>query len=201
MYINFWVVSRRGINEETFYKIMFIYRISHCSHDRSLPSFLRCFTSVAVCVRVLTQAVDLLQQTKRHERAVELLQMLRKQELYHTSWRGRWCERLSLNLDFHLKKPGDVQQCECWFQWLYTECILHAGSRRNWRELKGWEYSQRSPLCSVSTCAKDLLDCLQQAEAALAEQKKEHPAELTKYDLPLAGWRPTCNLTLTLFVN
>ena len=86
----------------------FFFVICYVSHDERLPSFLRCYTASAVCVRILSQAVDFLQQTKRHLEAVDLRRKLRAQCLYHLSWRGRWSERLALNLDYHLKRPADV---------------------------------------------------------------------------------------------
>lgn len=77
-------------------------------HDKSLPVFLRTYTAGAVCTRILTYGVELHQFTKNYDLAVEQLHELIKQEVYHVDYRGRWYDRLTLNLDHHLKQPSQV---------------------------------------------------------------------------------------------
>ena len=80
-----------------------------CRRDASLPSFLRGYTRGAVLVRVLSYGVELLQFTKRYDDAADQLRALLQQRVYHADYRGRWSERLALNLDFHLKRPAEVR--------------------------------------------------------------------------------------------
>ncbi|ESN94072.1 hypothetical protein HELRODRAFT_193827 [Helobdella robusta] len=74
-------------------------------HNRALPAFLRCYTASSAYIRILNKAVSLLQFLKRYEDAVKLLSQLLNQEVYHLDYRGRWFDRITLNLDFHLKNP------------------------------------------------------------------------------------------------
>lgn len=79
--------------------------------DILLPVHLRLFTSGAIYVRLLTHGVEILQFLKKYEDAVTQLHQLLDQTIYHQDYRGRWSDRLALNLDFHLKKPL-VVTCE-----------------------------------------------------------------------------------------
>ena len=77
-------------------------------HDESLPQHLRSFTAGAVYVRVLTHGVEVLQFVKHYSDAVNQLQQLIAQQVYQLEYRGRWYDRLALNLDYHLKQPMQV---------------------------------------------------------------------------------------------
>ena len=79
------------------------------SYDKHLPQHLRLFTAGAVYTRLLTMGVEVLQFTKRYSEAVEQLRFLLNQDVYHVDYRGRWYDRLALNLDYHLKQPLQVQ--------------------------------------------------------------------------------------------
>jgi len=74
----------------------------------TLPLHLRPFTPGAIHVRLLTHGVEILQFVKKYEDAVTQLRQLLDQSIYHRDYRGRWYDRLALNLDYHLKRPLEV---------------------------------------------------------------------------------------------
>nr|XP_046249136.1 fanconi-associated nuclease 1 [Scatophagus argus] len=75
------------------------------SHQEELPVFLRSFTAGWAYTRILSRGVEILQRLRRYEEAAEELQSLLLQSLYCPDSRGRWWDRLALNLHQHLKKP------------------------------------------------------------------------------------------------
>nr|XP_045611977.1 fanconi-associated nuclease 1-like [Procambarus clarkii]XP_045611978.1 fanconi-associated nuclease 1-like [Procambarus clarkii] len=75
-------------------------------HDKSLPRFLRRFTSISLLVYILTCSVECYQRLKNYQKAVEQLQELLDQTTHLQDYRGRWYDRLALNLEMHLKKPA-----------------------------------------------------------------------------------------------
>jgi hypothetical protein len=77
-------------------------------YDMTLPQHLRCFTAGAVYARFLTYGVEVLQFTKRYSEAVDQLRRLLSQTVYHVDYRGRWYDRLALDVDYHLKRPLEV---------------------------------------------------------------------------------------------
>ncbi|XP_028264335.1 fanconi-associated nuclease 1 [Parambassis ranga] len=81
-------------------------RKSHdLSHQEELPVFLRSFTTGWAYTRILSRGVEILQRLRRYEEAVEELRSLLSQSIYCPDSRGRWWDRLALNLHQHLKKP------------------------------------------------------------------------------------------------
>ncbi|XP_071794297.1 fanconi-associated nuclease 1-like [Asterias amurensis] len=74
------------------------------NHDLSLPVFLRRFTASWTYTRIMYTGVEILQKMRRYPDAVDVLQRLLDQTNYCTASRGRWWERLALNLDQHLKR-------------------------------------------------------------------------------------------------
>lgn len=74
------------------------------SHQEELPVFLRSFTAGWAYTRILSRGVEILQRLKRYEEAVTELQSLLSQSDYCQDSRGRWWDRLALNLHQHLKK-------------------------------------------------------------------------------------------------
>ncbi|XP_056138184.1 fanconi-associated nuclease 1 [Lampris incognitus] len=74
-------------------------------HQEGLPVFLRCFTSGWAYTRIRSRGVEILQRLRRYQDAVEELQSLLAQSVYCPDSRGRWWDRLALNLHQHLKKP------------------------------------------------------------------------------------------------
>ncbi|KAM9753456.1 fanconi-associated nuclease 1 [Menidia menidia] len=81
-------------------------RKSHdLKHQEELPVFLRSFTTGWAYTRILSRGVEILQRLRRYEEAVEELQSLLQQSVYCADSRGRWWDRLALNLHQHLKKP------------------------------------------------------------------------------------------------
>ncbi|XP_061532096.1 fanconi-associated nuclease 1 [Phycodurus eques] len=75
------------------------------SHQKELPVFLRSFTTGWAYTRILSRGVEILQRLRRYEEAVDELRSLLLQDVYCPDSRGRWWDRLALNLQQHLKKP------------------------------------------------------------------------------------------------
>uniref|UniRef100_A0A667WKV5 Fanconi-associated nuclease n=1 Tax=Myripristis murdjan TaxID=586833 RepID=A0A667WKV5_9TELE len=75
------------------------------SHQENLPVFLRSFTTGWAYTRILSRGVEILQRLRRYEEAVEELRSLLAQAAYCPDSRGRWWDRLALNLHQHLKQP------------------------------------------------------------------------------------------------
>ncbi|XP_063782315.1 fanconi-associated nuclease 1 isoform X2 [Pseudophryne corroboree] len=73
-------------------------------YHAELPLYLRCFTVGWVYTRILSRGVEILQRLHLYEEAVELLQTLLSQDVYCPNSRGRWWDRLVLNLHQHLKQ-------------------------------------------------------------------------------------------------
>lgn len=73
------------------------------SYHTELPLYLRCFTVGWVYTRILSRGVEILQRLHLYEEAVQLLQTLLSQKVYCPDSRGRWWDRLVLNLHQHLK--------------------------------------------------------------------------------------------------
>ncbi|XP_072725247.1 fanconi-associated nuclease 1 isoform X2 [Ciconia boyciana] len=78
------------------------------SYHRVLPEYLRHFTVGWVYTRILSQGVEILQRLHMYEDAVQELQTLLSQDVYCTDSRGRWWDRLALNLHQHLKNTKKV---------------------------------------------------------------------------------------------
>ncbi|KAL4660774.1 fanconi-associated nuclease 1 [Arapaima gigas] len=72
-------------------------------HQEALPLFLRCFTGGWTYTRILSRGVEILQRLRRYE-AIEQLKSLLTQSVYCVDSRGRWWDRLALNLQQHLKR-------------------------------------------------------------------------------------------------
>ncbi|KFQ66796.1 Fanconi-associated nuclease 1, partial [Phaethon lepturus] len=81
------------------------------SYHRVLPEFLRHFTVGWVYTRILSQGVEILQRLHMYEEAVQELQTLLAQDVYCTDSRGRWWDRLALNLHQHLKNTKKAIDC------------------------------------------------------------------------------------------
>ncbi|KFR02136.1 Fanconi-associated nuclease 1, partial [Nipponia nippon] len=81
------------------------------SYHRVLPEYLRHFTVGWVYTRILSQGVEILQRLHMYEEAVQELQTLLSQEVYCTDSRGRWWDRLALNLHQHLKNTKKAIDC------------------------------------------------------------------------------------------
>ncbi|KAM7396874.1 hypothetical protein PAMP_019880 [Pampus punctatissimus] len=75
------------------------------SHQEELPVFLRSFTTGWAYTRILSRGVEILQRLRQYEEAVKELRSLLLQSVYCPDSRGRWWDRLALNLHQHLKKP------------------------------------------------------------------------------------------------
>ncbi|XP_038273789.1 fanconi-associated nuclease 1 isoform X3 [Dermochelys coriacea] len=78
---------------------------------RDLPEYLRHFTVGWMYTRILSRGVEILQRLHMYEEAVEELQNLLSQEVYCTDSRGRWWDRLALNLHQHLKRTEQAIEC------------------------------------------------------------------------------------------
>ncbi|KAJ8407715.1 hypothetical protein AAFF_G00267590 [Aldrovandia affinis] len=73
-------------------------------HQEELPVFLRCFTTGWAYTRILSRGVEILQRLRRYEEAVVELRSLLSQSVFCPDSRGRWWDRLALNLQQHLKR-------------------------------------------------------------------------------------------------
>ncbi|NXS31907.1 FAN1 nuclease, partial [Pomatostomus ruficeps] len=81
------------------------------SYHRLLPDYLRRFTVGWVYTRILSQGVEILQRLHKYKEAVQQLQSLLAQDVYCTDSRGRWWDRLALNLHQHLKNTKKAIGC------------------------------------------------------------------------------------------
>eukprot|EP00062_Callorhinchus_milii_P002621 gi/632939207/ref/XP_007908186.1/ PREDICTED: fanconi-associated nuclease 1 [Callorhinchus milii] len=79
--------------------------------DRELPVYLRCFTAGWVHVRLRSHGVEILQRLRLYQEAVEELRALLAQTVYCAASRGRWWDRLALNLHQHLKQTEQAVHC------------------------------------------------------------------------------------------
>ncbi|XP_072038420.1 fanconi-associated nuclease 1-like [Amphiura filiformis] len=77
-------------------------------HNHSLPPFLRHFTPSWLYTRLLYLGVEIHQKMRSYGDAVAGLRALLDQTEYCMDSRGRWWDRLALNLDQHLKKPNEA---------------------------------------------------------------------------------------------
>ncbi|XP_033046608.1 fanconi-associated nuclease 1 isoform X2 [Trachypithecus francoisi] len=80
-----------------------------CHED--LPLFLRCFTVGWIYTRILSLFVEILQRLHMYEEAVRELESLLSQRIYCPDSRGRWWDRLALNLHQHLKRLEPTIRC------------------------------------------------------------------------------------------
>ncbi|NXU34408.1 FAN1 nuclease, partial [Drymodes brunneopygia] len=81
------------------------------SYHRVLPDYLRRFTVGWVYIRILSQGVEILQRLHKYKEAVQQLQSLLAQDVYCADSRGRWWDRLALNLHQHLKNTKKAIGC------------------------------------------------------------------------------------------
>uniref|UniRef100_UPI00398F5816 fanconi-associated nuclease 1 n=1 Tax=Pristiophorus japonicus TaxID=55135 RepID=UPI00398F5816 len=78
---------------------------------RELPVYLRCFTAGWIYTRIRFRGVEVLQRLHMYQEAVEELQSLLEQSIFCPESRGLWWDRLSLNLQQHLKRPDQAIGC------------------------------------------------------------------------------------------
>ncbi|GAB1292179.1 Fanconi-associated nuclease 1 [Apodemus speciosus] len=76
-------------------------------YHEALPLFLRCFTVGWIYTRISSRTVEVLERLHMYEEAVEELENLLSQKIYCPDSRGRWWDRLALNLHQHLKRPEE----------------------------------------------------------------------------------------------
>ncbi|XP_037590724.1 fanconi-associated nuclease 1 isoform X3 [Cebus imitator] len=76
-----------------------------------LPLFLRCFTVGWIYTKILSRSVEILQRLHMYEEAVRELESLLSQRIYCPDSRGRWWDRLALNLHQHLKRLEPAIKC------------------------------------------------------------------------------------------
>ncbi|XP_010636523.1 fanconi-associated nuclease 1 isoform X2 [Fukomys damarensis] len=80
-------------------------------YHEELPLFLRCFTVGWIYTRIWSRTVEILQRLHMYEEAVKELENLLSQEVYCPDSRGRWWDRLALNLHQHLKRLEPAIRC------------------------------------------------------------------------------------------
>ena len=73
-----------------------------------LPEHLRCFTAEWAITKICYFGVEVLQKWRRYDDAVNQLESLLRQDVFCFDSRGRWYDRLALNLHQHLKRPKQV---------------------------------------------------------------------------------------------
>jgi len=73
-----------------------------------LPIHLRCFSAEWVYTKMCYLGVEVLQKMKHYDKAVEQLESLLQQDVYCADCRGKWWDRLALNVHQHLKQPFKV---------------------------------------------------------------------------------------------
>ena len=78
-------------------------------HISTIPVFLQKYTALSVIIVALNKAVDLLEKMKKYEEAIELIKKMLDLQIL-PKFRGHWYERLSLDLDSHLKRPIEALQ-------------------------------------------------------------------------------------------
>ncbi|XP_026220423.1 fanconi-associated nuclease 1 isoform X1 [Anabas testudineus] len=96
------------------------------SHQEALPVFLRSFTTGWAYTRILSRGVEILQRLRQYEEAVEELRSLLSQSVYCPDSRGRWWDRLALNLHQHLKKP---EQAICAIRDGLSDTLVRTGHK------------------------------------------------------------------------
>ncbi|XP_047501119.1 LOW QUALITY PROTEIN: fanconi-associated nuclease 1-like [Penaeus chinensis] len=132
------------------------------NHEKGLPSFLRRFTSVSVLIYILTCSVECHQRLKSYQKAVDQLQDLLKQRTHLQDYRGRWFDRLALNLATHLKKPAQA-----------VDAIQQALKDPEVRKGHRLSLSMRAQKMAASARHKSLA-------ATIAEMPLMHPREAPK---------------------
>ncbi|XP_030044379.1 fanconi-associated nuclease 1 [Microcaecilia unicolor] len=80
-------------------------------YHEQLPVYLRCFTVGWTYTRILSRGVEILQRLHMYEEAVDELENLLSQNIYCPDSRGRWWDRLALNLHQHLKHTQKAITC------------------------------------------------------------------------------------------
>ena len=73
-----------------------------------LPEHLRCFSAEWAIAKMCYYGVEVLQKWRRYDEAVNQLETLLRQDVFCFDSRGRWYDRLALNLHQHLKQPDKV---------------------------------------------------------------------------------------------
>ena len=73
-----------------------------------VPDHLRCFTAEWAITKMCYFGVEVLQKWRQYDDAVNQLERLLEQDVFCFDSRGRWYDRLALNLHQHLKKPEKV---------------------------------------------------------------------------------------------
>ncbi|XP_066210637.1 fanconi-associated nuclease 1 isoform X2 [Saccopteryx leptura] len=80
-------------------------------YHETLPLFLRRFTVGWMYTRIRSRAVEVLQRLHMYREAVQELEELLSQTVYCPDRRGRWWDRLALNLHQHLKRLEPAAKC------------------------------------------------------------------------------------------
>ena len=75
-----------------------------------LPEHLRCFSAEWAVTKMCYFGVEVFQKWRQYDAAVNQLEKLLEQDVFCFDSRGRWYDRLALNLHQHLKRPEKVQR-------------------------------------------------------------------------------------------
>ncbi|XP_078286168.1 fanconi-associated nuclease 1 [Rhinoraja longicauda] len=93
---------------------------------RQLPVYLRCFTAGWVYTSIRCRGVEVLQRLHMYTEAVAELRDLLDQSDFCPGSRGHWWDRLSLNLQQHLRQPEQAVAC---VREALADARVHAGHR------------------------------------------------------------------------
>ncbi|CAL1262121.1 unnamed protein product [Larinioides sclopetarius] len=134
---------------------------SFAKRASSLPLFLKRYTSFHVYIRCMTLGVEALQRLRQYKEAVSLLRKLLKQTTFCQDYKGRWYDRLALNLEQHLKQPEQA-----------LEAIKSALSNNNVRA--GHRYSLLTRALRITKSLEDTDEFRQQIlkESSVIEAPK-----------------------------
>ncbi|ELT97530.1 hypothetical protein CAPTEDRAFT_224412 [Capitella teleta] len=154
---------------EIYLKVQEICPLEGNKH-KDLPEFLRSLTAEASYVRILNYAVELLQFQKKYSEAVLLLEALIANDAFHLEYRGRWYDRLALNVDFHLKQHNKaldviqsalsderVQAGHRYSLWSRAQKLCHGSNK--WLK-KRWGQFKDDPMSKVVESPKVYIEGL-----------------------------------------
>ena len=80
------------------------------SHVKSMPTYLRNATAGHVFLRCISHLIGAFESMKMHQQAVALCKVIVSQDVVCLSYKGKFYERLAIDLERHLKKPGEALQ-------------------------------------------------------------------------------------------
>ena len=80
----------------------------HYKYDASMPYYLRNMTAGHVYTRCLNHIIPVAESLKFFAVAIDLLNKIVDQQNYCLHYKGKWYERIAIDLESHLKRPLDA---------------------------------------------------------------------------------------------